>query len=371
MPESVRRTSGVKILVFTTAEIEVLSLLAACRDAPSEILSFTGQETASVLLELGLIRLSRNGVSLRVTSEGHRLLQKAGRDFPSDGQYRCAGQVLERRLITANFLFWLKSCGVRYFPQKPVVTEGLAFLPSFMMRRERGRNVLGASRFIGLLYAEKTVFPCYYATDSNDGLYPAAEQRTFSSEYLTCRKKPTVLFTGREDFEELLMTCRLSKSTASTAEPYFTAAGNFACEVCFIPMNADGFRQLKILSVKNFQRQIFDAILPGDWEPVRGRPSEAVQKSTGENYLISVGGNFAALQKRADEPLHVLLLAEHSKAAGKYLKGTKLILHPVSLRDLEGLLRIVRPFPTPPVPFMTKEGDYLYASVNDFGKGRK
>ena len=158
--EPVRRTPGVKILVFTTAEIEGLSLLAACRDTPAEILPMIGQETASVLLDLGLIRVSRNKVSIRVTPEGHRLLQKAGRDFPSDGQYRCAGQILDRRLITARFLFWLKSCGVRHFLQKPTVTEGLSFLPSFMLRREKGRNVLGASRFIGLLYAEKTVFPC-------------------------------------------------------------------------------------------------------------------------------------------------------------------------------------------------------------------
>ena len=359
-------------MVFTEQEISILSLFAMCRDVPDFCQGLIPAEILELLLSFRYIRYSRNGVSIRVTKEGHTLLQKASLDFPSDGQYRCSGSVLDRRLNSAHWIFWLKKNGVNRFLQKPTLVDGLSFLPSFMLRREKGKNVLGGSRFIGILYAEKSAFTCYYVSDSYDGIYPDAEQRTFSSEFLTCRKKPKVLITGKSSFDELVKASKNSKATASTAESYFDGVQKFKCEACFIPMNDAGFRQLKILCIKNYKKQILDAILPNDYEISRNAVCDAVQKSTGEKYLIAIDGNIPRLLQRGNEKIHAVMLTEHIKTAGKILKGSNVIIHPVELSVIEQLLRITVPYKSRPMPYMTKEGDYLYAPIiKSCGKGRK
>lgn len=359
-------------MVFTEQELSILSLFAMCKDVPKECTALISTETIDLLLLYRYIRYSRNGISLRVTKEGHALLQKASLDFPADGQYRCSGSVLERRLNSAYWIFWLKGSGVNRFLQKPTLVEGLSFLPSFMLRRERGKNVLGGSRFIGILYAEKIAFTCYYVSDSYDGIYPIAEQRTFSSEFLTCRKKPKVLISGKPTYDELIKASKSYKATASTAESYFDAVQKFRCEVCFVPMNDNGFRQLKVLSIKNYKKQILDAILPNDYELCKTTEYDALQKSTEEKYLISIDGNIPRLIDRGDELIHAIMLTEHIKTAGKILKGSNVIIHPVELKVIEQLLRITTPYPRKPIPYMTKEGEYLYApTVKPCGKGGK
>lgn len=361
-----------KILVFTEQEISTLSLFAMCRDVPKECTALMDAEILETLLSYRYIRYSRNGISIRVTKEGHELLQKASLDFPSDGQYRCSGSVLERRLNVAHLIFWLKRSGINRFLQKPTLIDGFSFLPSFMLRREKGRNVIGSSRFIGILYADKIAFTCYYIADSFDGIYPDAEQRIFSSEFLTCRKKPKVIITGKSDFEELVKTSMNCKSTASTAESYFDAVQKFKYESCFVPMNDSGFRQLKILSIKNYKKQIFDAILPNDYEICKTIEYDALQKSTGEKFLISLDGNISRLLQRGNEKVHAVMLTEHIRTAGKILKGSNVIIHPVELKVIEQLLRITVPYKSRPMPYMTKEGEYLYAPIiKPNRKGRK
>lgn len=350
-----------KILVFTEQEISMLSLFAMCRDVPKECTALMDAEMVELLLLYRLIRHSRNGVSIRVTKEGHEVLQKAYLDFPADGQYRCSGSVLERRFNVAHWIFWLKRSGINKFLQKPLLVDDFAFLPSFMLRREKGRNVVGSSRFIGILYAEKIAFTCYYVSENFNGIYPIAEQRTFSSEFLTCRKKPKVIITGKSNFDELVKTSMNCKSKSTAAESYFNAVQKFKCEACFVPMNDNGFRQLKILSIKNYKKQIFDAVLPDDYELCKTTEFDALQKSTGEKFLISIDGNIPRLINRSDETIHAIMLTEHIKTASRLLRGTNVIIHPVELKVIEQILRITIPYRGKPIPYMTKEGEYLYA----------
>ena len=343
-----------------------------CRDVPKECTALMDAEILEMLLLYRYIRYSRNNICIRMTPLGHELLQKAGYSFEPDKQYRPKGSVLQKRMDNSHLIFWLKSKGINRFLQKPNITDGYSYLPSFMLRREKGRNVVGSSRFVGILYAEKIAFTCYYVSDSCDGIYPVAEQRIFSSEFLTCRKMPKVLITGKPTFDELIKASKTSKATASTAESYFKAVRKFKYETCFVPMNDVGFKQLRILSIKNYKKQILDAILPNDYEPCKTSECDAVQKSTGEKYIISIDGNIPRLVDRGDEKVHAVMLTEHIETAGKILKGSNVIIHPVEINVIEQLLRITAGFPHNPIPFMTKEGEYLYAPViKPCGKGRK
>ena len=108
--------------MFSSREIETLSLLSMCRDTPAEIIPIIGKGDVDLLKFFGLIRMGKNNGSIRVTPEGHALLQKAGKDFPPDGQYRSSGAVLQRRHIAASFIFWLRLHGINTFLQTPTQT---------------------------------------------------------------------------------------------------------------------------------------------------------------------------------------------------------------------------------------------------------
>ena len=359
-------------MIFTEQEISILSLFAMCKDVPKECISLMDAETLETLLLYRYIRYSKNNLSIRMTPSGHELLQKAGLYFERDNQYRPKGSVLQKRFDSAHLIFWLKSKGVNRFLQKPTLVDGYSYLPSFMLRREKGKNVLGASRFIGILYADKIAFTCYYVSECYDGIYPFSEQRMFTSEYLTCRKKPKVIITGKSAFDELVKISMNCKSTKSTAESYFDAVQKFKCEACFVPLNDSGFRQLRILSIKNYKKQILDAVLPNDYELCKTSEYDALQKSTGEKFLISIDGNIPRLINRSDENIHAIMLTEHIKTASRLLKGTNVIIHPVELKVIEQLLRITVPYRGKPIPYMTKEGEYLYAPIiKPSRKGRK
>ena len=231
--------------------------------------------------------------------------------------------------------------------------------------------MLGASRFIGILYSEKNAFGCYYVTDNNDGIYADFEQRTISSEYLNCRKKAAVLFTGKEDFNKLFEVCKTGKNTESSADSYYAAAQRFTCGVSFVPLSDDGFRQLRILCVKNYKKLLLDAVLPNNWEPAKSREYDAVRKDCGDKYLIAIDGNLVRPANITEESVHVILLSEHMKTAQRILKGKKLLLHPVELLEIERLICGAKEFPHTPMPYITKEGEYLNAPVKAFGKSRK
>lgn len=361
-----------RILIFTEQEISILSMFAMCKDVPKECTALISAETLEMLILYRYIRYSKNGLSIRMTPSGHELLQKAGFNYEPDKYYRPQGSVLQKRFDNAQLIFWLKSKGINRFLQKPTILDGCSYLPSFMLRREKGRNVVGSSRLLGILYTEKIAFTCYYVSDSYDGIYPQAEQRTFSSEFLTCRKNPKVFITGKTSYEELIKASKYSKGTASTAESYFDAVRKFKFEACFVPMNDSGFRQLKILSIKNYKKQILDAILPNDYELCKTTECDALQKSTGERYLISIDGNIPRIIERGDQRIHTVMLTEHIKTASKLLKGSNIIIHPVEIKVIEQLLRITEPYQRKPIPYMTKEGEYLYAPIiKPCGKGGK
>ena len=114
------------------------------------------------------------------------------------------------------------------------------------------------------------------------------------------------------------------------------------------------------------------AVLPNDYELCKTSEYDALQKSTGEKFLISIDGNIPRLKDRSDERIHAIMLTEHIKTASRLLKGTNVIIHPVELKVIEQLLRITVPYRGKPIPYMTKEGEYLYAPIiKPSRKGRK
>lgn len=360
---------GVRFMIFTCAEIYVLRLAAWCKDLPVAGTDILPGETIRLLLALGLLRQSRCGLSYRPTPAGYSLLREAGFTYAADKQYRGAGPALARRLGTASVVSFLWRYGADVFRASPGAEPGVpAFLPSFALRRKAGANVLGGTRMAGFLYTENTAFVPYYVTPESEGLYAGVEQRTFRSESLLCGRTPFVLYTGAGSLEQVLetVTAPRSRKEKSTTDAYPDALDKFGCPAGILPLNEDGLRQLRIMTVPGYRLKLLHGLLGKDFLPPEGQQSDGHSKSSGEDFLIGIDCHIKRFESisesREGTTAHIILLSTQTAAVQEVLKGRSAVLHPITIELAEQILGLPSLLPEPDQsPFQTGKGRVLYA----------
>ncbi len=356
-------------MIFTRAEIDVLRLTAWCKDLPKGNTKIIPPDTLKLLCKLGLIRESRCGLSYRVTPKGYELLQKGNFDYTQDKQYRGKSAVLTRRLETAEITSFFWRCGADVFLETPDTEKnGLSFLPSFVLRRKNSANILGGTRLTGFLYTAHTTFIPYYVSAESDGIYANVERRTFRAESLLCGRTPFVLYTGSGTFNQLIHTITAGryKKDKSTTDSYPEAMDQFDCPAAIVPMNENGIRQLRILSVPDYKKKLLYQLLGKDYLPPTQKHSDGKSEQTNEEFLIGIDCNisrFANAIRRADTKIHIILLSAQAAAIQNYLKGQNVVLHPLEEEFAEQILGIPHELPAlDTLPFQTEKGDYLYGT---------
>ena len=345
-------------MFFSNTEMLLLRLCAWCKDLPAESAFLPKEETASLFV-LGLIRRSRNGLSIRVTETGLELLNRIGFHYERDIQYRGAGHLIDKRLQTAELMLFLFQGKTDVFCSAvPDRNSPLSFLPAFALRREKNKNPLGTARFNGMLYTKNTATALYYISDRNDGLYPETERNTFSMNILTGGRKSAAAFTGAGELGELL-TFAQRKTTNSRALPYFNAVQRLDCPVSFFPLSENGARQMRIMSVKEHRRIIAQNILKKKYTPPEHRWYDA-----GGKILVGIDLDFPRMETAAEYGVHIFLLDWQVDAAKEILRGKKAVLHPIKTGEAEELLRLSPELHTKETkPYVTKEGEFLSAPI--------
>lgn len=356
-------------MIFTHAEIDVLRLTAWCKDLPADSAGIFPQETVELLCTIGLIRKSRCGLSYRTTPKGYELLQRAGFDYTPDKQYRGKGAVLARRLETAKITGFFWRYGADVFLHAPhTEKENIAFLPSFALRRKTYANVLGGTRLVGFLYTKETAFIPYYITPESEGVYANVEHRTFRAESLLCGRTPVVLYTGAGTLEQLIhdVTAPRCKKERSTTDSYFTALDKFGCPAALVPMDADGMRQLRILSVPGYKGKLLRQLLGKNYLPPVLQQSDGRSKQTNDHFFIGIDCNIARLREaimQTDTKPHIIILSAQAPALQAYLTGQNAVLHPIEAEAAEEILGIPHELPhLDTSPFLTGKGEYLYGA---------
>jgi len=84
-------------MLFTQAEMEILRLCAWCKELPTRKSENLPTETINELVWRGLLRVSRNKLSYRLTPYGYKTLQKAGFECSMDNAYRTDEHIIARR----------------------------------------------------------------------------------------------------------------------------------------------------------------------------------------------------------------------------------------------------------------------------------
>ena len=351
-------------MLYTNTEIDLLRLCGWCKDLPVKSNSIN-KEDLSYLLMTGQLRESRNGISIRVTEKGRATLDNLGYRYEYDSKSRGAGAFLTRRLQTAELMLFLFQGKTDVFcASVPDRNNPPSFMPSFTLRREKNKNPLGTARFNGMLYLKNTAAAVYYISEHNDGLYPETERNTFTMNILTGGRKSAAAFTGAGELEEILRVMR-QKSTRSNALPVLDAARRLDCPVCIFPMSVNGARQMRIISVNDWRKEIAQHILKSKYSPPSRKWYDAEEK-----ILVGIDMDIPRMETAAEYGVHIILLDWQAEAAKEILRGRKAVLHTISTKTAEEILKL------PPElylkttePYITEKGEYLSAPVKDCRKG--
>ena len=140
----------------------------------------------------------------------------------------------------------------------------------------------------------------------------------------------------------------------------------FDCPAAIVPMNENGIRQLRILSVPDYKKKLLYQLLGKDYLPPTQKHSDGKSEQTNEEFLIGIDCNisrFANAIRRADTKIHIILLSAQAAAIQNYLKGQNVVLHPLEEEFAEQILGIPHELPAlDTLPFQTEKGDYLYGT---------
>lgn len=351
-------------MLLTRAEIDALRLCGLCKDLPSDSRYIRTPEFKA-LENTGLLYFSRNGQSVRLTDEGRALLGKAGYVYEKDKTVRSVGSRLTKRLETAELMLFLFQGKTDVFCSAvPDRNNPPSFMPSFTLRREKNKNPLGTARFNGILYLKNTSAAVYYISEHNDGLYPETERNTFTMNILTGGRKSAAAFTGAGELEEILRVMR-QKSTRSNALPVLDAARRLDCPVSFFPLSVNGARQMRIISVNDWRKEIAQHILKSKYSPPSHKWYDAEEK-----ILVGIDMDIPRMETAAEYGVHIILLDWQAEAAKEILRGRKAVLHPISTKTAEEILKLSPElYLKTSEPYITEKGEYLSAPVKDCRKG--
>ena len=358
---------------FSKAEIEVLCMCAWCKDLPVNRCRNIPAEILDSLRHYRLIRLSRNKLGYRCTPEGIALLQGAEMNYEIDKSYRTNADTLLRRFQVAEIMTFFWRCGADVFAEAPPAERNrTTFLPAFALRRSKNANFFGNAKLTGFYYTQDYVFIPYFITKENCGVYPELEQRDFRAEMLLQGRKPHILYTGEGDLEKIIETVSYKKehSKKLTSAYYKDAIGMFNCPVAIMPMNAEGMRQLRILSVPNYRQRLMKNLLGENYLPPTSTMFDGRTKS--ENCIIGFDCNILRFENavRSEKPTSIFVLPFQSDFVKDLVEGSNATSYVIDFDLIEDYFGLPHALPTiDRTPFRTVKGGYV--DVPFLGKTKK
>lgn len=360
-------------MVLCRADLECLKLNAWCKDLPQSITQEGYADISTQLILTGYLRKSKCGFSYRLTNKGYDALEKACILYERDKQYLGKGKTLTRRLELSKIVLFLYSLGADVFIENPTqIKRELCFMPSFSIRRAKASNILGGTRMTGFLYAHQNVFIPYYISDGNGGLYPGVEQMIFSTESLSNKKAPIVVYTGASELSELVHAVyhAENKSFRTKAITFKKAIDEFTCPVCLIPLSQDGARQLRILCQPDYKTKLAKILLNKDgYVQSEFTWCDAINQKYAEPFIVGFDFNLKgfdkALSMAKGKKVHIALLDFQFETAKEYLKNKNAALYAVKTKQVEAALSLPEKLYIPDMtPYQTRKGEFI--SVTNF-----
>ena len=133
------------------------------------------------------------------------------------------------------------------------------FLPSFALRRkyDKSENIVGATRFVGVLRAEtKTLIP-YYVESGNEKLFAGTERGVFCAvgTLAACHDDYEIIFIG-DNLNSLFKSIEYKRAVKKKACNMAKAVYEFEFPIKLVPANQNGVFQIQILKAERWKEKI-------------------------------------------------------------------------------------------------------------------
>lgn len=254
----------------------------------------------------------------------------------------------------------------------PAENESNIFLPSFALRRQQHADILGGNKLIGFYYTKDTMFVPYFIAEENSGVFPEIEQRAFRTDLFLQGRSPHILYTGYGELDKLIQTVSYKKerSERATSSYYKDAMGLFNCPVAIVPMDADGMRQLRILSVPDYRQRLMKNLLGENYLPPTSPMFDGRTES--ENFIIGFDCNILRFENavRSKKPTNIFVLPSQRDYVLDLVDGTNAKCFVIEFEDAEKYFGLPHELPAiDRTPFQTGKGSYV--DVPFLGKNKK
>ena len=278
-----------------------------------------------------------------------------------------------RRYQLAEIMAFFWRYGIDVFAEAPPAEkETNTFLPAFALRRAHNANFFGNAKLTGFYYTQDFVFIPYYISKDSGGIYPEIEQRHFRADMLLQGRTPHILYTGEGNLKKLIETISYKKERSNkvTTTYYKDAMGLFHCPVAIVPMDEDGMRQLRILSVPDYRQRLMKNLLGDNYLPPTSPMFDGRTKS--ENFIIGFDCNILRFENalRSKKPTNIFVLPSQHKYAQERVEGTNAKCFVIKFEDAEKYFGLPNELPSiDRTPFQTGKGSYV--DVPLLGKNKK
>ena len=166
------------------------------------------------------------------------------------------------------------------------------------------------------------------------------------------------------------MSYRKDRPENAKTTYYKDAMEMFSCPVAIVPMDEDGMRQLRILSVPNYRQRLMKNLLGEDYLPPTSSLFDGRTKS--ENFIIGFDCNILRFENavKSKKPTSIFVLPSQEDYVAKLVDGTNAKCFVIKFADAERYFGLPHELPSlDRTPFQTGKGGYV--DVPLLGKNKK
>lgn len=333
-------------MLISKAEMDALRVTGVYMDAPAKIFEGIGKNVLGCMLADGYLKFDREHTCLRLTEGGAEILRQAGlrvREYV----YQSKERVLTRRLQGAETAMFFCGLGIDVFLKSfPDEAAGTGYLATAEIRRQKGENVLGRSKFFGLLYTSDTTYAVYNVSDPAEILYPGTEEDVFDRRLFLAGNPAKILYVSDKPLtamaEAYVKTppAEIKKDGNKISGSFYQVVEHFTMPVCFVPNNAFGAVQLQIMQTENYRDILAWSMVPKSYSKPLVDYIDAIHS---KGYLlVFIDFNVKRLEKALvyGDKLSILVLKEQEEALEILLKGRETNVACLSQEEVLQALKI-------------------------------
>jgi len=357
-------------MLVSKAKMEALRIVGFYKDynadvfRPAKMYSEAEAKIFTELLNRRLITFNRKRTSLHITSKGLDVLNKAGLG-EGIGKYKLSeNRLMARRHQNAKIAFFLNEIDVDVFlTDIPQRVTGSGFLSASKTRDKSGSNIIGKSKFNGLLYTKSQTYVIYNLTNMNSAVLPLPEENIFMRESIKAHNPVTVLYMCNCGLEQMLNNLLFSTPDYKKIScGYYDAIQEFSVPVCLVPINSLGLVQMQIMLTQDYKRKIAKDIFRQHFRQSKARWADGINSDVNKYLVVFFDFDIKRLQEALSvekENLYVLVLKEQ-KAAVKLLLNSlnmsKVKVGTISKNEAFRILNIQSPQDKNLMQFLTADG---------------